>query len=716
MKQVIQNMRTGQTSVMDVPIPILQPKTALVKTAASLVSAGTERSVIDFAEKNILAKAQSRPDLMKQVVDKAKREGVFSTIDSAFNRLDQPLTLGYSSAGTIIEIGAGLQNYKAGDRVVCTGGNHAVHAEYAVIPQNLMAHLPENIDFESGAFAGLGAIALHGIRLADIQIGEKVAVIGLGLLGLLTAQLLQANGCDVFGFELHQKKIQFARMLNIMTAPNDKGKKQTISFTKGRGFDAVLICAATTSNDTVVLAGEIARDRARIISLGVVGLELPRKTYFEKELFFQVSRSAGPGRYDKEYEENGHDYPIGYVRWSQGRNLEAFVDLLKMQKIDVSPLVTHRFQINKAEQAYQIITGKKQEPFLGIILKYEDEKKTPRRPIVIEKTAQKREKGVMTVGVIGAGNFANSVFLPVIKKNPTSRIESICSASGVSAAHAAQKLGIPRIEASIQDTLSNRDIDTVTILTRHSNHAKLVLDALHQGKNVYCEKPLALLDADIQKIESLIRYKSAPYLMVGFNRRFSRLAERLKDALIERPEPLFAYYRVNAGYLPLDHWLHDPEQGGGRIIGEGCHFIDFLTFLVGNPPKSVQTSSLPDKGKYHQDNISIHLEFPDGSIGQIAYLSNGNKRVAKEFLELFCAGQVATLNDFKTLEIIKDNYHDKQTIRWGQDKGHARAWQAFSSAIINSEDPPIPYTQLIAVSRAAIFAQKSLESGERLFL
>jgi len=716
MKQVLQNMRTGKTTVEDVPIPSIQPNTALIRTATSLVSAGTERSVIAFAEKNILAKAQSRPDLLKQVLEKAKREGILATIETAISRLDQPLTLGYSSAGTIVEVGEGTKNFKPGDRVVCIGGGFAVHAEYAIVPQTLMAHLPDEVSFEEGAFAGLGSIAIHGIRLAQVQIGEKIAVIGLGLLGLLTSQLLQVNGCSVYGFDLDLDKIKIAKSLHIQAAANAQALKKVSSFTKSRGFDAVLICAATSSNDTVELAGEIARDRARIISLGVVGLDLPRKLYFEKELFFQVSRSSGPGRYDHKYENAGQDYPIGYVRWTEGRNLEAFVDILRSKKININSLVTHHFPIENATQAYHIITGKTEDTYLGILIEFEKEQAKPKKILHFERSGEKEHKDKLGIGIIGAGNYANNIFLPIIKNNSLSEMRCIISKTGVSAAYSAKKFNIPKAVTTQKNVLLDPSIDVIVILTRHHLHAETTIKALKKGKHVYCEKPLAINEEDLRKIERLLSQKNTPHLMVGFNRRFAPLAVKLKKAFQERDEPLFSFYRVNAGYLPVDHWLHNPAQGGGRIIGEGCHFIDFLTFLVGSVPISVNTQSLPDQGKYHQDNVLITLHFQDGSIGQIAYLSNGNKLLPKEYIEVFCEGQTARLDDYRHLEIIKNGKRTRYKNKWRQDKGHQNAWNAFIEGIHSSTPPPIPYEELITVSQATLAAQKSLTNGKSISL
>jgi predicted dehydrogenase/threonine dehydrogenase-like Zn-dependent dehydrogenase len=653
---------------------------------------------------------------MKQIIEKAKREGVLATFEAAMNRLDQPLALGYSSAGTIIEVGEDLQNFKPGDRVVCAGGGHAVHAEYAVIPQNLLVHLPDEVAFESGAFATLGAIALNGIRLAKLQVGENVAVIGLGLLGLLTVQLVQAAGCQVVGIDLDPKRVSTGKKMGAKAILRKKAEQAYLSFTMGRGFDAVLICADTPSDDTVVLAGQIARDRAYVISVGVVGLNIPRKPYFEKELFFQVSRSSGPGRYDIAYEEESQDYPLGYVRWTEGRNLEAFVDLIVAGKVNVEQLITHSFPIEQAHQAYELITGKHDEPYLGILLTYASKQKKPKTQITYNQPQTQKTSGKLSIGVIGEGNYAKAKFLPVLKNAGGVRLAGIASSSGASAQHAAQRFNFAFSSSSAEDILKDKSIDIAVILTRHQDHAHLVLEGLEKKKHIYCEKPLAINEKELEKIERAVQKKNVPYLMVGFNRRFAPLAKELKSFLAGRTEPLYAHYRINAGYLPPHHWLHDPAQGGGRIIGEGCHFIDFLTFIVEESPRAISANALPDQGKYHHDNVHMLLEFPDGSIGTIAYLANGDKSYSKEYLEVFSGGSIALLNDFRSLELIENGHCKVRRTRPTQDKGHLAAWKAFLTAIQEKAAPPISYKELFAVSQATLAANKALLTGKKILL
>ncbi|NJD60822.1 MAG: zinc-binding dehydrogenase, partial [Anaerolineae bacterium] len=532
MKQLLQNIHTGETVIAEVPIQQVQAGMALVRTQASLVSAGTERMLVEFAEKNLVGKALSRPDLVNQVVDKARREGVLSTIEAAFTRLDQPMPLGYSSAGVIEAVGEGLKSFKVGDRVACAGGGYAVHAEYELVPQNLLALLPEQVDFESAAFTTLGAIALHGFRLVGAQLGESVGVIGLGLLGLLTVLLARAAGCQVFGVDLDESRVRLAKELGATATLRENAALAALAFSHGCGLDNILICADTPSNDPVELAGEIARDRGRVVAIGAVGLSIPRKVYYTKELSFINSRSYGPGRYDPTYEEGGLDYPIGYVRWTEGRNLEAFVSLLAEGRVDVKPLITHRFPIAEAPSAYELITGKSKQPFLGVLLTYPDTKQITKPPKaeepVIKSNLPVTGVNAVRLGVIGAGNFANAVMLPAIKKLPEIELVSITSGSGYHAHYATQKFGFKYTAESEHQILQDPQINTVAILTRHHLHAEQVIRALQAGKHVFCEKPLATTREQLAAIkQELLSREVSPLLMVGFNRRFAPFAQTL---------------------------------------------------------------------------------------------------------------------------------------------------------------------------------------------
>ena len=768
MKQLLQNMKNGATNVVEVPVPAPQPGEALVRNAVSLVSAGTERMLVEFAGKSLLGKARSRPDLVRQVLDKARREGLLTTLEATFNRLDQPLPLGYSSAGTILALGKELAGFQAGQRVACAGGGYAVHAEYVCVPRNLLVLLPDQVDFEAGAFTTLGAIAMHGFRQAGVQVGERVAVIGLGLLGLLTVGIARAAGCAVFGVDLDAGRVSLATSLGAQAVLREQAVEAAASFSRGRGCDAVLICADAATSDPVELAGVIARDRARVIAVGAVGLQLPRKLYYEKELTFLNSRSYGPGRYDPAYEEGGQDYPIGYVRWTEGRNLEGFVDLLASGQLDIASLITHRFPIEQAAQAYELITGKQHEPFLGVLLTYPVKEgedltadglnaaaiaagstvrlvplartsmpapaaPTPAPPLLFQKSAEKegaiatkQSKKPVRIGVLGAGNFANAVMLPALKEIAAVELVGIASASGMSAKHAASHFGFQYATSDEAQILNDPQVEAVAILTRHNLHARQVTAALNARKHVFCEKPLALNQAELEAIqEALIEPWNSletlgddnpPLLMVGFNRRFAPMAQQMRAFLGERGEPLVAYYRINAGYIPPAHWTHDPEQGGGRILGEGCHFIDFLTFLVGSAPIAVTAGGLPDGGRYREDNALLTFSFPDGSLGVVSYLANGDKAFPKERVELFCAGRVAVLDDFRSLELVFNGRRKVFHSRLRQDKGHSQEWQAFTAAIRAGGPAPIPYDQLFGVMNATFASLEALRTGNKVLV
>jgi predicted dehydrogenase len=713
MKQLLQNMKTGQTAIEEVPTPMPAAGQALVKVSASLVSAGTERMLVEFADKSLVGKARSRPDLVKQVFEKMSREGMLVTLSAAFNRLDQPMPLGYSSSGTIAALGDEMVGFKVGQRVACAGGGYAVHAEYNVVPRNLLTPLPDSVDFESAAFTTLGAIALHGFRLALPQIGETVAVIGMGLLGLLTAQIAAVAGCRVLGIDTNPQRIALAASLELRAVLRDQAVDSAQVFTSNRGFDIVIICADTSSNDPVDLAAVIARDRAKVVATGAVGLTFSRKLYYEKELSFINSRSYGPGRYDASYEEEGKDYPLGYVRWTEGRNFEAFVDLLASNKLKISPMITHRFPIEKAAEAYEIITGKKKEPFLGVVLTYPNE--VPDSfvsRITFPLSADTGKHDTPKLGVLGAGLFANATLLPALKNIKQLELVGIASAAGVHARHSAKKFGFAYATTNNDEILNDPNINTVAILTRHGLHADLVARALQAGKHVFVEKPLAITAEQLEIVnQALITYHQK-LIMVGFNRRFAPLARRLQEFLAERSEPLYMHYRINAGYIPLNHWTHDPVQGGGRIIGEGCHFVDFLTCLVGAAPLSVSASALPDNGRYCEDNVSLTFDFPDGSVGVVDYLANGDKSFTKERLEVFCGGRIAVLDDFRTLEMMRGGR--RNLLKKAQDKGWKDEWIAFSNAICTGGQPPIPYEQLFGVTKATFAAVQALREGQRI--
>ncbi len=717
MKQVLQSIRSGEVEVKDVPPPGPAPGRILVRIAASLVSPGTERMMMEFSSKSLLRKAQARPDLVRQVMGKVRKEGLLSTVDAVRNRLEQPMPLGYSCAGTVIHAGEGVDGFQPGDPVACAGAGYAVHAEYVSVPKNLAAKVPPGVDLESAAFATLGAIAMHGLRLAQPQLGETVAVIGLGLLGQITLQLLKAAGCRCVGTDLRQDRVDLALKLGAEGATTDPEgfADQVMQITSGAGADAVLITADSRSDQPVELAARAARDRAVVVAVGAVGTKLPRKPFFEKELEFRISRSYGPGRYDPGYEEQGQDYPIGYVRWTENRNMQSFLDLAASAQLDLQSLVTHRFEVENAGQAYELIGG--EEPFLGVLIVYRDVDAPPQGTIELQArpapgSAAKAEEG-LRIGLIGAGTFATGFLLPAISKLPSTELLGVCSGRGASARTAAERFGFGYCSSDPERILQDAQINAVVIATRHDLHCDLVVRALSLGKHVFCEKPLCLDERELERI--LRAYGQAgdpaPLLAVGFNRRFSPWALRLKSFLEKAGEPLLIQYRVNAGYIPPEHWVHDPREGGGRIIGEVCHFVDFLLFLTGQLPTKVSAHAMPDGGRYRSDNLSATLTFADGSQGVITYSANGDTALAKERVEAFGGGRSASLDNFRSLELYQDGRRRASRSLIRQDKGYRGEWERFRQAACGESPAPFRLGELAAVSLATFRMLDSIRRG-----
>ena len=724
MKQVLQQVSGGEIEIAEVPAPKLLAGCVLVRTAASLVSVGTERASSEFARKNLLQKARMRPDLAREVWNKVRRDGLLSTVSAVRTRMDQPSAPGYSSSGTVIAVGEGVTDIRPGDRIACAGAGHAVHAEFACIPRLLLARIPaENISFDQAAATTVGAVALHGVRTAGVSLGDLVGVIGLGLLGQLTVQILKAAGCHVIGMDIAQARVDLARRLGADAASTSSADfvDECLQHSSGRGLDAILITAQTPTSDPVNLAAKAARDRAVITAVGTVGMELDRRTFYEKELDFRVSRSYGPGRYDAAYEQKGIDYPIGYVRWTETRNMEAFLRLLADGKVDVGALITQRFPIEQAQSAYDLIMGKSAEPFLGVLITYPEFAEETSRVEVTERTAATNKaiaidaKKSVAIGMLGAGGFATGTLLPAIKKVGGSRLVGVCAANGSHSSHAAKKFGFDYSATDEDRLIADAAINTIVIATRHHLHARQVIAALKEGKHVFCEKPLCLNDDELREIERAHdEAPSKPLLMVGFNRRFAPLALRLKTFVRGVREPLAVHYRVNAGFIPADHWLNDPEQGGGRIIGEVCHFVDLLTFLVGAPPVEVQTQSLANPGKYSNDNVISSLCFANGSQGTITYLANGDKSYSKERVEVFGGGAVAVLEDFRRLEIVSHGHKRIFRSLLRQDKGHRGEWEAFVSAIRTGGESPLPFSEIVTSMRATFRLQESSSSGQKI--
>ena len=690
-----------------------------MRMAASLVSAGTERASCEFAGKNLLQKARARPDLVREVISKVRRDGLFSAVAAVRSRLDLPNALGYSSSGTVIGIGQGVTDLNVGDRVACAGASYAVHAEFACIPRLLAARIHPNspVSFEEAAFGTLGAVALHGVRTADAELGDVVAVIGLGLLGQLTVQILKAAGCRVLGMDIAPERTELALHLGAddVCISRDGLRDLCLQHSNGHGADAVLITAETPSSEPVDVAGEVARDRAVVVAVGTVGMDIQRKLYFEKELDFRISRSYGPGRYDSAYEQKGRDYPIGYVRWTETRNMEAFLQLLSDGKLDVQSLITHRFPIERAQGAYELITGRMGQPFMGVLITYPEQAEPSHEIQLVGKgtAATLGRETSMGIGVLGAGSFAMDTLLPALKQLDRVGLVGVCAANGSHARHAAAKFGFQYCTTDEQRIVDDPDIDTVVIATRHHLHATQVLAALSAGKHVFCEKPLCLSEIDLAEIVRAYASSARDRLvMVGFNRRFAPMAIKMRAFIKQVQEPMALHYRVNAGFIARDHWVNDPEQGGGRLLGEVCHFVDFLTFMASALPIEVHTRSLNSIEQYSDDNVVISLRFANGSQGTISYLANGDRAYSKERVEVFGGGAVAVLEDFRRLELVR--HGRKQTFRspFRQDKGHRGELQAFAAAVCGRGEPPIPFDEIVSTTLATLRAAESRSSGQ----
>ena len=705
MKQVLQNRKTGRPFVGDVPVPALQRGRVLVRTVASLISAGTERASVELVSKGLLQEARQRPDLVKAVVAKVKSEGLLNTFASVRDKMAASQSLGYSAAGIVAEVGEDVAEFHIGDRVACAGVGFASHAEMLSVPKNLCVHLPDEVTFEAGAFGTLGAIAMQGVRLAEPTLGESIVVIGLGLVGQLTVQLLKANGCRVFGLDLDPARVALAMELGADRAivSTDEAASEIDKWTRGHGADAVLITAATDSNQPVELAASVSRLKGRVIVVGMTGLDIPRAPFFSRELKLMISMSYGPGRYDPNYEERGHDYPLPYVRWTEKRNIESFLQLVADKRVNVERLTTHRFRIDDAERAYQLISAESTEPYLGVLLNYDPDREITRR---IQLTTAGPQKAIR-LGVIGAGGYVPAMLLPHFKTEGVD-FRSIATATGISAHDVGKRFGFAVAESSADEVLDDNEINLIVIGTRHDAHAELARKALERNKNVFVEKPLALDDDELDQVLHAAS-TSTGRLMVGFNRRFSPLAQRAKDFFDGRESPLSIVYRVNAGRIPKEHWTQDPNEGGGRIVGEVCHFVDLMQFLTGAAPVSVFAQSVSAKSEktVDADSVFITLRFADGSNGSIAYLSEGDRSLPKERVEIFGARRAFVLDDFRRATLHKDGREEQVTLK-AQDKGQQAQVQQVCASILRGTEAPIPLNELTATTRATFRILDSL--------
>jgi polar amino acid transport system substrate-binding protein len=708
LKQLIQNFKSGKLYVDEVPLPSISEGMILVENKFSLISSGTERSTVKVAKANLLGKAKQRPDLVAQVIQNIKKEGLAATINKVKTKLDSLKALGYSTSGTVLASLDTKGLFKTGDRVACAGQDYASHAEIVSIPQNLAAKIPDNVSFEEAAFTTLGAIALQGIRQADPKLGEKVCVIGLGLLGQLTGQLLRANGCAVFGIDLSERLISLADEISVTKALNRNDPNLISaceSFTDGRGFDYIIITAAAPTNDPVVLATEICRKKGKIIVVGAVKMDIPREPYFyKKELELKISCSYGPGRYDVDYEEGGDDYPYAYVRWTEQRNMEAFLEMVSKGLVNVKPLITYTFEIEKAEEAYDIVLGNNPMPHVGILLKYSEN----HSKFLSKKLTNAEPVERINVGFIGAGSFAQSYLIPNVKSYGAS-LDVVVTTKGINSKNVADKFKFNACSSDINDILGKADINTVFIATPHSLHATQVIESLKANKNVYVEKPLAITEAELNTIIETKALYNHP-LMVGFNRRFAPICEDIKREFKNSGSPLVVNIRINAGYIPKDHWIQNPSIGAGRIIGEMCHFIDLMQFFTDSEPVRVYADCIRTQNEKIKpdDNIAVILRFSDGSIGNLTYVSNGDKALPKEQIEIFGAEKAAVINDFQNGSIY---YNNKRRLLKSSGKGHKEEVNAFLKSLEVGSDSPIDFRSLCLTTLTTFKIIDSLNTG-----
>ena len=698
MKQILQSLKTGATEVVDVPTPRVGHGSVLIRSTRTLVSAGTERMLVGFGKASWIEKARQQPDKVRQVLDKIKTDGLVPTIETVLNKLNQPLPLGYCNTGLVSDVGSNVSGFSPTDRVVSNGK----HAEVVSVPRNLCAKVPDGVSDDEAAFTVIGAIALQGIRLAQPNLGESVVVTGLGLVGLMAVQLLKAQGCRVLGIDFDPIKLELARQFGAETVDLSASADPLAAadhFSRGRGVDVVVITASTKSSEPVHQAAQMCRKRGRIILVGVTGLELSRADFYEKELTFQVSCSYGPGRHDPNYEEKGQDYPFGFVRWTEQRNMEAVLDMMADGCIDVKPLITHRFSIAEAEKAYEVVGGR--ELALGILLEYPRVEITPESHTVVLNVLSEKAERQTAVSFIGAGNYAARMLIPAFKE-AGARLRTVASSGGISGAQAGRKFGFEQTTTDPANIFSDGDTTAIVIATRHDSHAKMVITALKANKHVFVEKPLCITLDELTEIEKAI-HGSDRCMMVGFNRRFAPQVRKIKSLLTGVVSPKSFVMTINAGEIPPSHWTQDPEIGGGRIVGEACHFIDLLRFLAGAPISSWDRMSMDTAT---QDTVSISLNFADGSIGTVHYFANGSKPFPKERLEVFTGGRVLQLDNFRKLTGYGWPGFRKMNL-WRQDKGQAACAAAFVDAVKNGGDPPIAIDELLEVSRVTIALAES---------
>ena len=687
MQQLTQQLKSGEMEILEVPFPVLNKGQVLVRNHFSVISAGTEGKTVSDARKGYIAKAKSRQKEVKQVIDMIRTEGLLKTYDMVMNKLEAPSPLGYSCAGEVLAVGEEVHDLHVGDHVAC-GGNGAFHADVVAVNRNLCVKIPENVELKEAAFATIAAIAIQGIRQADLRIGENCTVIGLGLIGLITIQVLKAAGIRAVGVDISAVQTEKAKAsgASLAMVRNQEGIVQTITdFTGGNGCDAVIITAATSSLDPVEFAGEICRKKGKVVIVGAVPTGFSRTNYYRKELDLRMSSSYGPGRYDPTYEEKGIDYPIGYVRFTENRNMQTFIELLATGQINIKSLISYTFELEKAPEAYDMILAKK-EPVSGILIRYETEKAPSRTVVLNDQPAT--SLNALNVGFIGAGNFAQNIVLPRLKGKVA--FTGIVTAEGNMSKYVAEKYGFRYCADSSEKIIEDPQIGTIFVLTRHDSHAEFVSRGLEAGKNVVVEKPLAMNFAELERVREAY-LKSGKGLMLGFNRRFSPLTEKLMKTFTGDQKKSINI-RVNAGVVPPEHWVHDPLAGGGRIIGEVCHFIDLAYFIAGSKASRIQAFTLSANPALN-DTVSVNIEFLNGSIANVSYYSNGNKNIPKERIEVFSNGTVCLIDDFKSIQTI--NAKGSRLVKQkGQDKGHSREFELVISALASGGNFPISFDDI----------------------
>lgn len=715
MKAVLEDLRSGEVKAYEIPQPELRAGGILVRTAFSAISSGTERAKLEVGEKSLVGKALSRPDLVRRVMDVARSEGIKAAYERVQARLESLSPLGYSCSGIVIAAAEGVHEFQPGDRVACGGAGYANHCAINFVPKNLAVKLPDNVGLDAAALTTIGAIAMQGLRQSEVKLGETVAIIGAGLVGVLAIQLAKAAGCRVIAIDLDPERVKRAEAFGADLGLTSTDSRTPIAVKEFSvyGPDAVIVTAATRSTEPIELAASIARDKGRIVIVGDVGLGVSRSSVYLKELSITLSRSYGPGRYDVDYEEGGVDYPVGYVRWTEKRNMEGFIQLLSGRRIDVSPLIQERYSVDEPEDAYAAI---RESSSYTALLDYSICEPRPLNVPVPPQTRATRSAGQFDVGCIGAGGFARNTIFPALRNYKNVTLNSVATASGIGAQSACKTFGFLRAQTP-GDLLQDPETDGVFVLSRNDSHSRYVVTALANDKPVFVEKPMAVTEQQLEEIrcayEAAKEQGHGGFVMVGFNRRFAPMTAKLMEFFDRRQEPMMVNVRVNAGYLPLDHWTQRKEEGG-RIIGEFCHFVDWTRAVTNRTIRSVTAHALPDGSRYNRDNVSATLSFADGSVANLIYVASGDKSVPKEYFEVFCEGGVGILKDFCELELSRNGRTSKTKSR--RDKGHNREIELTLEAMRNRDSAPIPFEQLVEVTQTCFAVHQSISLGETVAL